>query len=233
MSKTIIVTGGSGGIGRACARALVEQGTKVVLVGRGAAALAAAAAELPAERVLTVTADVTVEADVTRMRDEALAWSPRIDVLVNNAGMASIGPAETFPLETWERVLATNLTSVFLCSRAVVPVMRAQGGGLIVNVGSVASKQTFPEWSAYCASKFGLVGFSRALNQEVRDAGIRVSTVFPGSVDTPLWDTFPNTFNRDAMLKAEDVAAAVAYIARQPAHLIVDEVSLGHSGGPQ
>lgn len=233
MSKTVIVTGGSGGIGRACARALVAQGAKVVLVGRGSAGLATAAADLPPEQVLAVIADVTVEADVARMRDEALAWSPRIDVLVNNAGMASIGPAETFPLETWERILSTNLTSVFLCSRALVPVMRAQGGGLVVNVGSVASKQAFPGWSAYCASKFGLVGFSRALAQEVRDAGIRVSTVFPGSVDTPLWDTFANTFNRDAMLKADDVAAAIAYIAAQPPHLVVDEVSLGHCGGPQ
>ena len=233
MNKTVIVTGGSGGIGRACARALVAQGAKVVLVGRGGAGLATAAADLPPEQVLAVIADVTVEADVARMRDEALAWSPRIDVLVNNAGMASIGPAETFPLETWERILSTNLTSVFLCSRALVPVMRAQGGGLVVNVGSVASKQAFPGWSAYCASKFGLVGFSRALAQEVRDAGIRVSTVFPGSVDTPLWDTFANTFNRDAMLKADDVAAAIAYIAAQPPHLVVDEVSLGHCGGPQ
>ena len=233
MTQTVILTGGSGGIGLACARALAARGARVALVGRDPDGLARAAAHLPPEQVLTVAADVTQAADVARMMDEVLAWSPRLDVLVNNAGAAAIGRVATFPVDEWERLLAVNLTSVFLCSRAVIPHMRTHGGGLIVNVGSLAGKQAFPEWSAYCAAKFGLVGFTRALQQEVRSDGIRVTLVSPGSVDTPLWDTFPNTFDRQAMLKTEDVAAAITYVAAQPPHVVIDELSLGHSGGAQ
>jgi len=233
MQKTILITGGSGGIGRACARLLVENGHRVILVARGEEGLARASQDIPTHQILTIRADVTRAKEVDRMVAEALAWSDRIDVLINNAGAAFTGLVETFPVEQWQRLLDTNLTSVFLCCRALIPVMKRQGEGHIVNMASVASKFTPPEWAPYCATKFGLVGLSRALHEEVRKDGIRVTLLYPGSVDTPLWDTFPNNFKRDAMMSADDVARAVLYTIEQPRHIVVDELSFIQAAGLQ
>ncbi len=233
--KVIIITGASGGIGSACARTLIEASPDhhVVLVGRSASRLHAVADSLPAARVLCVPTDVTEASQIQHLVDTTLAQFGRIDVLINNAGMAATGPVESFPPATWNTMLSTNLTSVFLCCQAVIPTLKSLGGGLIVNMASVASRQAFPEWSAYCATRFGLVGFSRALAEEVRSVGIHVSLIFPGSVNTPLWEKFPNTFNREAMLSPDDVARAVSYVVGQPPRMLVDEISLIHGGGTQ
>lgn len=233
MDLTFLITGGSGGIGRACAQLLTAAGGRVVLVGRDAGRLADAAQTLPSERVLTVQADVTRPDEVERMMARATEWSPRLDVLVNNVGAALTGRVEDFGLEQWQRLIETNLTSVFLSCRAIIPHMRRQGGGQIITLASVAGKQAFPEWAPYCATKFALVGFSRAMQEEVRSDGIRVTLLYPGSVDTPLWEAFPNSFDRARMLRPEDVAEAVLYTARQPRHLVVDELSLIYAGGVQ
>lgn len=233
MNKTVLITGGSGGIGTACAQLLTSHGARVILVGRRPEALRRAAQELPADRALCVQADVTQSEDVDRMMAEALAWSPRIDILLNNAGAAYTGRVESFPVDEWHRLVNTNLTSVFLCCRAILPVMKRQGDGLIVNLASAAGKEAFPGWGPYCATKFGLVGLSRALHEEVRAEGIRVTLLYPGGVDTPLWDTAPNTFEREKMLRVSDVARAVLYVVQQPAHIVVDELSLIYAGGAQ
>lgn len=233
MDKTFLIVGGSSGIGAASARVLTEQGARAILVGRRADALSAVAKALPASRVHTITADVTNANDVDRMFCEALAWSPRIDMLVNGAGASFTSTIDRFPLDQWQRIVDTNLTSVFLCCRAAVPIMKKQGGGHIVNLASVAAKMAFPEWGPYCATKFALVGLSRALQEEVRADGIKVTLLYPGSVDTPLWETFPNNFDRTRMLNVDDVARAISYLAQQPAHMVVDELSLIYAGGVQ
>lgn len=233
MDRTVIVTGGSRGIGRRVTELLVEQGMRVAMVARDADVLKEAAAALPADRVLPIAADVTVAADVTRMVAETVAWGGRIDVLVNNAGIASTGPVESFPPEVWSRIIETNLTSVFLCSKAVTAQMKRQRQGLVVNVVSGAGIHAFPHWSAYCASKFAVVGFSRAFREEVRMYGIRVSLLYPGSVDTPLWETFPNTFDRRKMLTCDDVARATAFVINQPPEVCIDDFTITWAGGPQ
>jgi short-subunit dehydrogenase len=227
--STILITGGSSGIGRACAALLSERGHDVVLVARRLEGLEAAARELPSARVRIIAADVTREEDVARLVERA---GP-IDVLVNNAGTAAIGPVETFSADDWRRLLDVNLTAVFLCCKAFVPGMKARGRGLIVNMASVAAKTAVPNWSAYCATKFGLVGFSRCLHEEVRKDGVRVTLLYPGGVDTPLWEQFENDFDRARMLRPEDVARALLYVSEQPPELVVDEISLIQAAGLQ
>jgi NAD(P)-dependent dehydrogenase (short-subunit alcohol dehydrogenase family) len=128
--------------------------------------------------------DVRAYAQVERLVAEGVKAFGGLDILVNNAGAGGRAPVAEMPLEMWNEILGTNLTGVFHCCRAAVPAMRRRGGGYIVNIGSLAGKNAFPEATAYNASKFGLVGFSEALMQEVRYDGIRVSYVMPGSVHT-------------------------------------------------
>ena len=228
MSATAIITGGSRGIGLRTAALLCEQGHRVVLVSRNAESLRKAVASLPAGQALAAPADVASLDDVRRVVTQTLEWSGRIDVLVNNAGIASTGLVEHFSPDAWDAIIATNLTAVFLCSKAVLPQMRRQRSGLIVNVVSGAGRQGYPGWSAYCASKFGVVGFAQALREEVRVDGIRVSNIFPGSVDTQIWETFPNTFDRRQMLAVDDVAGSIAWLVAQPATVWVDDLTVNY-----
>lgn len=228
MSATAIITGGSRGIGLRTAALLCEQGHRVVLVSRNAESLRKAVASLPAGQALAAPADVASLEDVRRVVTQTLDWSGRIDVLVNNAGIASTGLVEHFSPDAWDAIIATNLTAVFLCSKAVLPQMRRQRSGLIVNVVSGAGRQGYPGWSAYCASKFGVVGFAQALREEVRVDGIRVSNIFPGSVDTQIWETFPNTFDRRQMLAVDDVAGSIAWLVAQPATVWVDDLTVNY-----
>ncbi|NDD28476.1 MAG: SDR family NAD(P)-dependent oxidoreductase, partial [Proteobacteria bacterium] len=227
-SATAIITGGSRGIGLRTAALLCEQGHRVVLVSRNAESLRKAVASLPAGQALAAPADVASLDDVRRVVTQTLEWSGRIDVLVNNAGIASTGLVEHFSPDAWDAIIATNLTAVFLCSKAVLPQMRRQRSGLIVNVVSGAGRQGYPGWSAYCASKFGVVGFAQALREEVRVDGIRVSNIFPGSVDTQIWETFPNTFDRRQMLAVDDVAGSIAWLVAQPATVWVDDLTVNY-----
>ncbi len=149
-------------------------------------------------------------------------------IVVNNAGSAWTGSLTEMPLEQWQRLLQLNLTSVFQVCQAVVPMLRAAGGGLIVNVSSHAARQAFPEWGAYCASKAALASFSRCLAEEERSNGIRVSTLTLGSVNTPLWDseTVQSSFDRRAMLAADQVARTLLFLAEQPHHQVVEDLTL-------
>jgi NAD(P)-dependent dehydrogenase (short-subunit alcohol dehydrogenase family) len=134
-----------------------------------------------------------------------------VDILVNNAGIAFRGPVESFPLEQWNRVLAVNLTGMFLCSRAVIEPMKRQHRGHIVNIASGAAKQGYPELSAYCASKFGVLGFSEALAAELSPWNVKVSTLIPGSIATGFGPRRPGA----KYLLPEDVAQAILYLVTQ------------------
>lgn len=149
-------------------------------------------------------------------------------IVINNAGCAWTGTLAEMPLEQWQRLIQLNLTSVFQVCQAVVPILRAAGGGLIVNVSSHAARQSFPEWGAYCTSKAALASFSRCLAEEERTHGIRVSTLTLGSVNTPLWDseTVQSSFDRRAMLSADQVARTLLFLAEQPHHQVVEDLTL-------
>ncbi|MDI6771606.1 MAG: SDR family oxidoreductase [bacterium] len=178
--RTVIVTGASSGIGEATARAFGRAGDRVVLVARRAERLAQLAAEIHDSLVLP--ADVTRREDIARIVEAALARYGTIDVLVNNAGLGRYDWLESLTEDEILTQIEVNLVAPILLTRAVLPVMQAQGRGVIINVGSVAGKIATPTTTIYNASKFGLEGFSEALRREVRPGGIHVCVVTPGPV---------------------------------------------------
>lgn len=231
----LLITGASRGIGKATALACAKAGMDVALVARSSPDLTAVTVAVQA---LGVTAqsyaiDLARVDQVAEQMAAVVADFGPIDGLVNNAGMGYTGKLQETPLADWQRVLDLNLTSVLLCTQAVLPQMRARQRGTIINVVSVAGRQTFPEWGAYSASKFGLLAFSKTLAAEERAAGIRVVTLCPGSVNTPMWDTasVQANFDRTAMLTPEVVASSILYALQLPDQAVVDELVLMPSGG--
>ncbi len=185
--KVALVTGGSRGIGFAIAHALGAEGAAVAITGRDRTHLSAARMKLegagPAG-VETLQADVRQRADVDRAVGGVAERFGGLDIVVNNAGVGLFGNVADLPPETWDEVIDTNLTGAFNVCRAAIPHLRRRGGGFIINISSLASKNAFPGGAAYSASKAGLNAFSEALMQEVRYDDIRVSCVLPGSVAT-------------------------------------------------
>ncbi len=166
-----IVTGGSRGIGYAIAKALVEQGGSVMITGldRGRLERAVESLRTPSggsARVEGAAVDVRYRAAVEKMIGEAVQKFGGLDLLVNNAGVGAFADVSTMTDDNWARVIDTNLTGVFFCTRAAIPVLRKSGGGWIINIASLAGRNYFPGGAAYCASKAGLIAFS-----ESRDAG--------------------------------------------------------------
>jgi len=182
---------------------------------------------------VALAVDVSDAEQVQRMADDVLDKFGTLDVLVNNAGTVSIGNVVDQSVAAFDEIIAVNLRGVFLCSRVLVPSMLARGSGHIVNIASVAARIGFPGWAAYCASKAGVAGFSRALLEEVRASGVRVSVLYPGATDSPIWEKFDNDFNRQRMLKAGDVARAILWAVEQPDGVLVDEISLWYPLGNQ
>jgi 3-oxoacyl-[acyl-carrier protein] reductase len=183
--KTAVVTGGTKGIGRAIAEALVREGAKTVICGRDSVALADAVRDLSADgEVSGKHCDVSRWEEVEALFAFAAQTYGGVDILVNNAGIGHFAPVDQLSLEQWRAVIDTNLSGVFYCVRAAVPQMRQRGGGFILNIGSLAGRNTFPAGSAYNASKFGLNGFSEAIMLDLRQYDIRVSQIMPGSVAT-------------------------------------------------
>lgn len=186
--KVAIVTGGNGGIGLGMARGLAEAGAHIAVVGRNAAKSDAAATDLRAcgVRAITVTADVTDKSAVAAMVERVAGEFGRIDILVNNAGISIRKPPQALELEEWDSVIKTNLTSAFLCSRAVHPAMKAQGGGKIINIGSMMSIFGASFAPAYAASKGGIVQFTRSCAVAWAADNIQANAILPGWIDTDL-----------------------------------------------
>jgi 3-oxoacyl-[acyl-carrier protein] reductase len=221
-----LVTGGSRGIGRAIALRLAALGSSVAVCGRDAKALQGVFAELQQRtaRVFSHLADVTQSADVARLIEKTEAALGPISVLVNNAGIGLFGPAHEKSEADWDRVLSTNLKSVFLVSRAVAPSMIRRGAGDIINISSLAGHNAFAGGGLYCASKWGVQGLSVCMAEDLREHGIRVSVVCPGSVATEFSGRGPKDPSK--ALTAEDVAHAVAMIATQGPQSFLSEVQL-------
>jgi 3-oxoacyl-[acyl-carrier protein] reductase len=184
LGKVAVVTGGTKGIGRAIAEALVGQGVRVVVGARTEADVRSAAEEMGAD-ARGVVCDVRRADDCARLVETAEEAFGGLDILVNNAGVGVFAPVAELTVDEWDRVVETNLSGLFYCTHAAIPRLKQRGGGWIINIGSLAGKNAFPGGAAYNASKFGLIGFSEALMQEVRHDGIRVSYIMPGSVATP------------------------------------------------
>ena len=231
--SVVLVTGASRGIGRAVAAAFAGEGASVVLAARSASDLDAAAREMAigGARVLAAATDVTDEASVDALVARALAEHARVDVLVTAAGTAAFGPVVDLEIADWDRMLSVNLRGAMICCRAVLPAMIAQRRGTIINIGSVVTSRVLTGSAAYTASKYGLLGFTRVLAEEMRPHGVRAGVLSAGATDTPLWDSIPSPPDRKRMLKAEQVAEAALAMARLGANATLEEITLLPAGG--
>lgn len=182
--KVAVVTGGTKGIGRAVAEALLERGAKVVVGARTEADVREAHGAFGSDG-RGVVCDVRRADQCAALMEAAVDAFGGLDILVNNAGVGVFATVEELTVDEWDRVIETNLSGLFYCSHAAIPHLKRRGAGWIINIGSLAGKNAFPGGAAYNASKFGLIGFSEALMQEIRHDGIRVSYIMPGSVATP------------------------------------------------
>jgi NAD(P)-dependent dehydrogenase (short-subunit alcohol dehydrogenase family) len=223
--KRAVVTGGSSGIGAGLARFLVEEGCDVALVARSADRLATAAGELRsvggAHAVLEIAADVRNEDAVAGMAAQVADAFDCVDILVNSAGCGTWHTIDAMPPSEWRKVIDTNLTGTFLVTHAFLGGMIEAGTGHILNISSVAGKLGFPTGAAYCASKWGVLGFTRALAAEARPHGIRVDALCPGTVDTP-FENSPAA--SPIMLNVDDVVAAARYVMGMPRQVRVDDI---------
>ena len=218
--RVVLITGASSGIGDACATAFVKRGARVVLAARRAERLEALVArikELGGE-ALAVATDVTDEEAVADLFSKAVGRFDRVDVLVNNAGIADSTAVEALELALWRKVIDTNLTSAFLCARSAMPIMQRQGHGRIINVGSISARVPRAESPAYTASKWGLDGLTRALAIDGRAHNIAVSIFHPGIVATELTSGVRNMPD-DLVARPEDAADVIVHMADLPDHL--------------
>jgi NADP-dependent 3-hydroxy acid dehydrogenase YdfG len=219
--KVALITGASRGIGRAAALAFAKEGAHVVVTARKAEDLAALVKECQAlgVKALAVAADATQEADVLRVKTEALKAFPQIDILVNNAGVGKYAQVGEHTAADYDWLMDTNMKSTFLFTHAFLPEMIARKSGSIIIVSSQAGVRGFPGEAVYCATKFAQVGFAQALDGEVRPHNIKVSVIAPGGVHTHFALGTGRTkgdSKLDKMLDAEDVADAIVFAAAQP-----------------
>ena len=223
---TALVTGASRGIGLAIARRLGELGARLSLCARDSARLESATAALRNEgfQTLAMAADVTHANEIQTLVDRTHRELGPIDILINNAGIGRFGPAHQMSEADWDAVLDTNLKSVFLVTRAVAPEMIERKRGHIVNISSLAGKNAFANGGIYCASKWGLMGLTACMAEDLRAHNIRVSAICPGSVAT---DFSPHT-GRDTskLLQPDDVAHAVATLVTQAPQSFISEIDL-------
>ncbi len=230
-----LITGASSGIGEATARAFAQAGFDLLLVARSQAKLVALSEELTdlGVKAEVATIDLADCAQVKGRMEEAIARFGSVDVLVNSAGMGYTGPIGEMPLADWQQVMALNVTSVFQVVQAVLPGMRAQSNGVIINIASIAAQQAFPNWGVYGVSKAALTQLSSAIAAEEAANGIRVVTLSPGAVNTPIWDTatVQSDFDRSAMLSPETVAQTILHIARLPASALISNLTITPSAG--
>jgi len=218
--RVVVVTGASSGIGEACALGFASRGAKVVLAARRAERLAGLVGKIEAQggAALAVTTDVTDEGAVDNLFKQALDTFGSVDVLINNAGVADSTPITDMSLDTWRKVIDTNLTSAFLCSRAAMRAMQGQGHGRILNIGSISAKVPRQDSPAYAASKFGLAGLTHSLAIDGRPHNIAASIFHPGIVATEIAPgavKLPENF----AASPEDIAEVIVHMCDIPDHL--------------
>lgn len=240
-SKVAIVTGSSRGIGRVIALRLAASGAAVVVNGvRDSASAESVAAEIKAleKDSLVVMGDVSSAADVSRLVETTIATYGKIDILVNNAGITRDRLLMRMSDEDWDRVIAVNLRSVFLCTRAVLKYMTRQRWGRIISIASVVGISGNPGQANYAASKAGIIGFTKAIAKEVGSRNITVNAIAPGFIETQMTQTLDEAWKTEihkriplgALGSPQDVAEAVAFLASEEAKYITGHV-LNVDGG--
>jgi NAD(P)-dependent dehydrogenase (short-subunit alcohol dehydrogenase family) len=229
--EVAVVTGAGRGLGKEIAINLSKEGYFVVICSRTPKQITEverAMREYGGEG-LALCCDVGIEDQVERFIDVVSNVTGRIDMLVNNAGIAYSDPIAEIDSSKWEEIIRVNLTGTFLMTKYALKHMGC--GGHIFNVISNAGKTGFPNWSAYCASKFGVLGFTNSIREELRNRSIKVTAVLPGPTDTPLWDGIEGEWDRERMMKPDAVADIIISIYKQPEDVVTEEVFIMPKGG--
>ncbi len=223
--KVAVVTGASSGIGRATALGLAREGAKVVIAARRAAELGAVEAEARGFGVesLAVVTDVTDEGQVDALFARVVERFGRVDILVNNAGVFDGGRIDELTIEAWDKVMAVNLRGPFLCTRAAFRVMKEQGGGRIINIGSISAQRVRPGSAPYSTSKHGIWGLTQATALDGRQFGIVASCLHPGNTRVERVTERSQAPGAEPFMEVEELAAAAVFMAAQPPHVNVLE----------
>jgi 3-oxoacyl-[acyl-carrier protein] reductase len=230
--QVALVTGASRGIGKAVAMRLARAGATVLLAARSPEGLQAIQAEISAAggAASLAAVDVADEASVVALLAETRARYGRLDVLVNSAGMGIFGPLAETSAADWDRVMTVNARGTFLVCREALPLMAASGGGCIVNIASVVGIKGYVNQGAYSASKHVVMGLTKVLAQEAQPLGIRAHVVCPGGVDTDLVAQARPDLDRSALMRPEEIAEIVLFLAAQRGMAIVDQINVRRAG---
>ncbi len=212
--KVAIITGAGVGIGKEIARTFASEGAKLVLAGRNRQRLDAAVQVLRSQgaSALSIATDVSHEREVLALFDSTMKEFGRLDILVNNAGLVDQAPLEQTSLESWQKILDTNLTGPFLCTREAMKIMKPQGGGRIINIGSISAQMPRPHFAAYSCSKMALVALTTTTALEGRECGIVASCIHPGNVNTAQMGETPG----EPAMEIEEVVRIVMIMVTLP-----------------
>lgn len=230
-NQVVWITGSSRGIGKSAAQTLAAKGARVVISARQEEDAAEVAGEINAngDAAIAVRCDVRDNADIIAVVQQTQELWGNIDILINNAGVGIFKKIVETSADEWEQMMQTNLTSAYLCTRAVLPGMIARGRGHIINVVSVAGIQPFDQCGGYCASKYGLLGFTEVLRMETRKFGIQVTALIPGATDTDIWAA--SNFDRKLMMKPDAVADAIVSICQLDDSALIETLVMRPRGG--
>ncbi len=238
MSKTVFITGATSGIGRACAEKFANSKDQLILCGRRGERLRQLSEELEKKHgiaVLSLVLDVRDREAVSKAIQKLPYHWKRIDILVNNAGLAlGLSGIDGGDTDDWDRMIDTNLKGLLYVSKAVIPLMKEQGSGHIINIGSIAGLETYPKGNVYCATKHAVASLTKGMRIDLLPFGIRVSQVSPGAAETEFSvvrfhgdeEKARNVYNGYQPLTGDDVADAVHYVAGVPAHVNVNDMLL-------
>jgi NADP-dependent 3-hydroxy acid dehydrogenase YdfG len=230
-SEIALVSGASKGVGRSIAKRLAETGLTVFATARNVEQLESLKKEIEEKSgtCILYATDLADESQIIEMVNEIFKEGLEIRVLVQNAGIALVGHVKDMPLSAWKKTLDVNLTAPFLLTQKSIPILSKNAHLFFIN--SVAGNQAFADWSAYCASKYGLKALAESLRQELAPEGIKVTTIYPASIDTPMQDKIPYDWDRDKMLNPDDVAEALVNCYKQPAHVQIKDIHLENLAG--
>lgn len=223
--KNVIVTGAGRGLGAAVARALVKEGATVYGIARTVTALNEMKTAL-GDKFIAVPLDITNQNGVSIWVDETFDADRSPDILINNAGAGYFDKVDALPTEKWKQMIDTNLSGVFYLTRSVVPLMKQSGrGSYVMNIGSILGMVGNAEMSAYCATKFGIRGFSEALFKELRYNNIKVTCINPGSIETDFFAE-SSVEAHSNMLHPKDLADSIIHVLKTPDNMLISEMTI-------
>jgi NADP-dependent 3-hydroxy acid dehydrogenase YdfG len=224
--KNVLVAGATGSIGSPTVKLLAGSGATVFLSGRNKEKLNATAAanNIPAERVFE--AELSDETKLQAMADSLHSMIPQLDILINAAGIGIFKPLENLTTDDFLKTINSNLVGTFLLVKAFLPKMKEAKKGLIINIPGVLGKVPMAGATAYCASKYGLLGMMQSIREEIKRTDIRITNIFMGGVNSSFWDTIDLRVQREKMIQAEEAAKAIWFLCQQPDSAVISEIVL-------